>query len=112
MKIQINNLDWNILIVPNTNPELISNGCAAAGTTWFMQQKIYLSADLTKDTVKSVIAHELAHAFLLSTQIRPTHQDAEIEHYSEEEMCNFVSMYGEQIWALTYEVYDELYCKN
>lgn len=109
MKIEINNLIWEVSIVPNTNPELIANSYAASGTTWGISQKIYLSADLTKDTVKSVIAHELAHAFLLSTQIRPTNQDADIEHYSEEEMCNFVSMYGEQIWDLTFKIYSELY---
>lgn len=108
MKIEINNLIWEIAIVPNTNPELIVNGNAAAGATWFMQQKIYLSADLTKETVRSVIAHELAHAFLLSTQIRPT-GDANEENYSEEEMCNFVSMYGEQIFVLTDKIYNELY---
>lgn len=109
MKIEINNLNWEVSIVPNTNPELIVNGSAAAGTTWFMQQKIYLSADLTKDTARSVIAHELAHAFLCSTQIKPT-KDAEYECYSEEEMCNFVSMWGEQIFALTDKIYNEMYC--
>ena len=109
MKVEINNLIWEISIVPNTNPELIINGYAAAGTTWHMTQKIYLSADLTKDTVRSVISHELAHAFLCSTQIRPT-KEAEEEHYSEEEMCNFVSMWGEQIFTLTDKIYNELYC--
>lgn len=111
MKIEINNLTWEIAISPNTNPELVVNGNAAAGTTWPMQQKIYLSADLTKDTVMGVIVHELAHAFLFSTQIKPV-RDAEEEHYSEEEMCNFVSMWGEQIINLAYEIYNELYCKE
>ncbi len=109
MKIEINNLIWEIAVVTSTNPELIVNGDVASGATWPLQQKIYLSSDLTKDTVKSVIAHELAHAFLLSTQIRPV-KDAEEECYSEEEMCNFVSMWGESIFALTDKVYNELYC--
>ena len=111
MKIEINNLIWEVAIVPNTNPELIVNGTMAAGTTWFMQQKIYLSADLTKDTARNVISHELAHAYLMSTQIRPT-KDAEIECYTEEEMCNFTSMWGESIFAMTDKIYNELYCKE
>ena len=109
MKIEINNLIWEIVIAPSTNPELIVNGEAVAGATWPMQQKIYLSADLTKDTVKNVIAHELTHAFLFSTQIKPV-ADAEEERYSEEEMCNFVSLYGDQIFTLTGKVYNDLYC--
>lgn len=111
MKIEINNLIWEIAIAPNTNPELVVNGEAASGTTWPMQQKIYLSADLTKDTVRSVIAHELAHAFLFSTQIKPT-CDANEENYSEEEMCNFVSMWGEQIFDLTNKIYSKLYLQE
>lgn len=111
MRIEINNSTWEVAIVPNTNPELIVEGNAVTGATWLMQQRIYLSADLTKDTAKGIIAHELAHAFLCSTQIRLA-EDAKGEHYSEEEMCNFIAMYGEQILNLTYEVYDELYGKD
>lgn len=105
MEIKINNLIWEIKIVPASNPELVTDSYARGGTTWIMQQKIYLSSDLTKNTARLVIAHELTHAFLYSTQM----QAEEEMTYTEEEMCEFVSKWGEQIFELTDEVYDELY---
>lgn len=106
MQKKINNLIWEIFISPSMNPELIVDGNACAGVTWCTQQKIYLSADLNENTAKGVIAHELAHAFLYSTQIKKD------EPYTEEEMCEFISKWGEQISSLTNEIYNELYLSN
>lgn len=103
MKTKINNLIWEIITVPCTNPALIVNGANCLGTTWINEQKIYLSEELTKITAKSVVIHELTHAFLYSTQIK------EDESYTEEEMCEFLSKWGEQILCLSAEVYSELF---
>lgn len=100
---KINDLVWEIAIAPSTNPELIVDGTARAGATWLMQQKIYLSEELNKNTARSIIAHELTHAFIYSTQIK------EEESYTEEELCEFVAKWGDKIFALTDEIYNELY---
>lgn len=102
---RINNLIWEIAVVPSTNPELIVNGVACVGTTWVMQQKIYLSEELNELTARSVIAHELTHAFLYSTQI----QVKDEKTYTEEEVCELISKWGDAILSLTDEIYRELY---
>ena len=103
MQKKINNLIWEIFISPSMSPELTVGNNVCAGVTWCMQQKIHLSADLDRNNAKGVISHELAHAFLYSTQIKKE------EPYTEEEMCEFISKWGEQILTLTNEIYDELY---
>ena len=103
MKKKINDLVWEISIVPSMNPELLVNDVTCRGTTWCGQQKIFLSADLTKESARSVIAHELAHAFLWSTQMRVP------ETFTEEEVCEFIARWGYRIQEMTEEVYAEFY---
>jgi hypothetical protein len=103
---KINDLIWEIDIVSSVSPELIANGEACLGSTWPMSQEIYLADDLNKNTARRVIAHELTHAFIYSTQIK------EDESYTEEELCEFVSKWGDKIFTMTDEVYNELYCED
>ena len=103
MKKKINGLVWDISIVSGASAELLADNVTCRGTTWCGHQKICLSADLTALTARRVIAHELTHAFLWSTQMRIP------ETFSEEEVCEFVACWGYEIQAVTEEVYAELY---
>ncbi len=104
MKKKINGLVWDISIVSGASAELLADGVTCRGTTWCGHQRICLSADLTRQTAKRVIAHELTHAFLWSTQMRIP------ETFTEEEVCEFVACWGYEIQTMTEEVYAALYC--
>ena len=102
----INGLDWRISIVPSQNPELYVDGVLCAGTTWLTQQEIYLSADLNAKTARCIIAHELTHAYLWATQMKVP------EAFTEEEVCDFVARWGDEIMNMTNHIYKELYRKG
>lgn len=103
---KINGLVWDISVVSTTSAELLVDNVACRGTTWCGHQKICLSADLTEFTARRVIAHELTHAFLWSTQMRLP------ETFTEEEVCEFVACWGYEILTMTEEVCSELYYSN
>ena len=46
----INGFEWEIHIIPATDPELYVDGDICRGTTWFGKHQIFLSSDLTSST--------------------------------------------------------------
>lgn len=103
MIMEINGQQWEILKVEAHHPGLFVDGTARAGTTWPMTLKMYLSDELKGDAIARVIAHELSHMYLHSTQI------SQQETWSEEELCEFMGIYGWNIAALTQGIHKELY---
>ena len=85
----IANQKWCIFLADSHDPELMVDGTHCLGTTWPARLEIYVSNELCGDRLKRTIRHELAHAFIASTQmVRP-------ESYTEEDLCEFMAIYAE-----------------
>ena len=97
---------WGIEIVPPNSPGLLVGEENLNGATWFTLQKIYISSDVPKCSVKQVIIHELTHAFLYSTQMRIP------DKMTEEEVCDFFGRWGCAITEQADYIFSQLYQEN
>lgn len=106
MRIHINHLVWEVNIASTTDPELMVDGEMCRGTTWYGKQQIFLAAELNANTALRVIIHELTHAYLYSTQMRIP------ESFNEEEVCDFMACWAQDILVTADVVFQELYCPD
>lgn len=94
-KIIINNLEWTVIEVEKENEKLkLENGEDCLGTCRYCENAIYLDKDLCQFLKMRVLAHELTHAHISSHLLKAQ------ETFTEEELCEFVSCYGKQIWDI------------
>ena len=91
METKINGLKWTIKEVETRSSELIVNGNQCFGVCKYATQEILIDNTLKKDKKYQTLKHELAHAFLYCFLLDKK------ETYSEEELCEFVAMYSDQI---------------
>ena len=82
---------WTITETAGSDSSLLADGKRCRGTTHYFKREIYVDKDLSPEDKKQVLIHELAHATLYDTQIELK------EEYSEENMCDFMAMYGSGI---------------
>jgi hypothetical protein len=83
--------EWTAYLVDSHNPSLIVDGKSCTGAAWLPQRKIYVSNELDKFALKRTLTHEVSHAVIYATQfVMP-------EQYDEEQMCDFMAIYGETI---------------
>lgn len=85
---------WKVYEVPGNDSMLLVNGSRVRGATHFYHQSIYIDEGILPDDKRRVLMHELAHAFIYITQL--DYKDK----YSEENLCDFVAMYGDYIHRL------------
>ena len=100
MNTKINNLTWTIREVETRSAELIVNGSQCFGVCKHYTQEIMIDETLKPDAKLQVLKHELTHAF-----IRCHLLDYQ-EHYTEEDMCEFVALYSEQINNIAKEYFN------
>ena len=81
----------NIELVSPDNYQLEYSGERLRGATLFFKNKIVLADTLTDDDIYIILAHECTHATLFDTQL-----DSK-DNYSEENMCDFMGVYGKHI---------------
>lgn len=89
--IQVNQRPWDVVCVNSDNSMLLVNGNRCKGAAHFYHHKIYINKDLPHCEKLSTLRHELAHVFLYETQIQSK------DEYTEEEMCEFMGIYGDTI---------------
>ena len=106
MKIYINNHSWHVYKAAATDPVLMVDGLSCRGTTWCDQQEIYIAKEINKDSAMRVIRHELVHAYLYSTQMNVP------KKFTEEDLCEFIACWGEEIMNKADHIYAHLYCEN
>lgn len=105
MKFNIRDQHWSAEIVPAHDPGLWVDGTARIGATWPITCKIYVSDELNADQGYRVILHELTHAFIAATQAHSP------ESWTEEAVCEMVSIYGDEIIARANALTGGLYGK-
>lgn len=93
MTFNIRNQHWYIEVVPAHDPGLWVDGTPRTGATWPVTCKIYVSDELNEDQGYRVILHELTHAFIAATQVHSP------DSWTEEAVCEMVSIYGDEIIA-------------
>lgn len=99
MNIKIAEQIWEVFTADAHDPELIADGRACLGTTWCGHFKIYLSKELFGSRLLRTIRHELTHAFIFSTQCEVP------EAFNEEQICEFVAIYGKEIIEMSDKLY-------
>lgn len=88
MLIEIAGQQWLVEKVESHHPGLFVEGTACRGACWCGSAEIYISNELKGDQVARVVMHELAHAYLYSTQaVQP-------ESWTEENVCEMVAIYA------------------
>lgn len=97
-KITIAGQEWEVFTADAHDPELIADGRACTGTTWCGHFKIYLSNELSGSRLLRTIKHELTHATIYSTQCEVP------ENFNEEQICEFVAIYGDVIADLAQKI--------
>lgn len=93
-EMEINNLEWRVIEVERGSEKLTNgNGEERYGKCRYYENEIYLDKELSEKHKKRVLAHELTHAYIYSHLLK------KVETYTEEELCEFISSYGKQIWG-------------
>ena len=88
MIIEIAGQQWQVYKVDAHHPGLMVNETAHRGACWCGAAEIYLSSELKGDHVTRVVMHELAHAYIYSTQA------IDVESWSEEDVCELIAIYA------------------
>lgn len=99
MVVTINNLVWTIHEVETRSAELIVNGNQCFGVCKHYTQEIILDESLKDDAKMQTLRHELTHAFIRCYMIEYK------EHYTEEDVCEFVALYAEHINKIAKEYF-------
>lgn len=103
MIIEIAGQQWLVEKVESHHPGLFVEGTARRGACWCGSTEIYISNELKGDQVARVVMHELAHAYIYSTQaIQP-------ESWTEEDVCELIAIYGCEIVAMCQVVCQNLF---
>jgi Zn-dependent peptidase ImmA (M78 family) len=101
MKADINGISYEIKEIEPTHSMLLVGDRRCAGTCHYHHQEIYLSDASKHDSKYVTLCHELAHAFLAETQLE------EKESFTEENLCEFVGMYGKKICDIADKYFKE-----
>lgn len=82
---------WQIYLAKPHDPELFVNGESLQGACWCGHSKIFISDELDDAALKRTLIHEIAHAVLYMSQLEVS------ETFSEEQLCNFMAIYGKMV---------------
>lgn len=95
--VDINKLNWTIEEVDTRSAELIVDNKSCFGVCKYLTQEIFIDASLKEDKKCQTLKHELTHAFLYC------HLLEKKENYTEEELCEFVAIYSDEIIRIANE---------
>lgn len=101
MNVLVNGIKYNVKEVEPTHSMLLIGDKRCSGTCHYHHQEIYLSNALKLDTMYNTLCHELSHAFLAETQLENK------ENFTEENLCEFVGIYGKKICEIADNYFKE-----
>lgn len=94
---------WTIETATPHDANLYVDNTVCTGTMWAAKHAIYISDELSPERAWRTILHELSHAYIAATQaIVP-------ESYTEEDLCEFVSIYALELITRATSLHKELY---
>ena len=95
MIVTINNFNWNVSFVKSFDKEKF-------GTTRYLTQEIQVLDSLSKEEKLRTLIHELTHAFMSSYGF------GQIDEWTTEVVCDFISTYADSIVRLADSIIKEL----
>ena len=96
----INGEGWRVRLVPPSHPLLLTpRNSLALGCCDNLTKTICISNALSLDMIRKVLCHEIVHAAMYS-------YDVDLSHQEEELVADLISIYGDEIIALTHLTYD------
>lgn len=101
--IEIAGQQWQVWAVNAHHPGLMVDGTARRGACWCGKTEIYISNECTGDQVARVVMHELAHAYIYSTQA------ISVENWTEEDVCEMIAIYAGPMCLLCQLICQELF---
>ena len=100
--ININGVEWKVLLVPPSHPGLHrSNMSFTLGTCDFNTKTIYITDDLKQEYLWKVLSHELTHAAMFSYDIILSYEQEEI-------VADLIATYGQEIGYITNSVFNRI----
>lgn len=103
MEVTINGRRWVVCKTDSHNPGLLVDGDLCRGACWCGDLTVFLSNELTRATAGRTIRHELAHAWIYATQA------AIPETWSEEDVCELIAIYAQDIAEVAQYVLEVLW---
>ena len=100
MKVTINkllNIDYDIIETDDEKYVRLNGGIdseSVLGLCYVVNQKIYIHKDISISNKIKTLKHELSHALLYEYCLSN-------DSYTEEQLCDFVSVYGSEVERLT-----------
>lgn len=67
----------------------------------FADEEIYINGNLTLNKIKQTLVHEITHAFINEFGFKA------IDYFNEEQICEFMSMYGDKILILCTSIIEQ-----
>lgn len=99
MEVPINGCFWNIEEIHGQSP-CFADGLYF-GKTFYIDKKIYINANVSKEEKYKTLCHELTHAFIAEYLLN----SGKDIRYNEEELCDFVGHYAKYIVTLADKFY-------
>lgn len=99
-QVQLGRFTWDVFFVDEDHPKLEN----AYGAVYKSNLEIYLSADIPDQLLRSTIIHELTHASVWTYGF----ENISIRGYEEEDLCNFMEAYSEEILRIADDLFAEL----
>ncbi|MCI9085751.1 MAG: ImmA/IrrE family metallo-endopeptidase [Clostridia bacterium] len=100
IEVPINGCFWSIEEAHGQSP--CFDDVLYFGKTFYVDKKIYINANLSKEQKYKTLCHELAHAFIAEYLLDPQERNRK---FNEEEMCDFIGHYAKQIVTLADKFY-------
>lgn len=94
MRVEINNIEWDIIFTNDTDDLKRSDGSVTFGVTDVNVLSIFIWSSLRGRILRKVMIHELSHAFIFSYGYFLTLEE-------EEFLCSFIDTYAEDIIEYT-----------
>ena len=102
MKLRINRTNWNVYLVDRYEDEP-----GVLGKTSYIKGTIEIVRGMSSEKTKSTIIHEIVHAYLDSYGFELPNVES-VMLFSEEQLCEFIAMNGEEIMSIADRVYRNL----
>ena len=102
MRVEINNIEWDIIFTNNTDDLKRSDGSVTFGVTDVNVLGIFIWSSLRGRMLRKVMIHELSHAFIFSYGYFLTLEE-------EEFLCSFIDTYAEDIISYTDSILTEAF---
>ena len=93
--------NWTVILT--TSPkDLVVNNQKCKGSILYKDSVIFLDSNTSEKDRKRILRHELSHAWLYETQISLR------DNYNEEDLCEFMAIYGSLIEEMANDILAKL----